>query len=184
MIAGKSLAGLKTMTGLIKDRKIGKYYRCIAKGEAEDGLHTLKGFLRKDEEKNLVSISPERRSADDEEIVTRYRVIGRIAGFSLIEAEPVTGKTHQIRAHLASVGLPLVGDGKYGDREVNRQLKAACGLDHQLLTAVRLEFPELSDGFERLSGRIIEIPEPAEFDRVRSAIEQGMCYSKDDRRRQ
>ncbi len=170
VIAGKSLMGLKTMTGLIKERKIGKYYRCIVKGEAEDGLHILKGYLLKDEEKNLVRVSKTRRTQGDEEIETRYRTLGHMKGYSLLEAEPVTGKTHQIRAHLASEGLFVVGDTKYGDRETNRIFKDDCGLDHQLLSAVRLEFPSMPEDFERLSGRVIEIEEPKEFEAVKDVI--------------
>ncbi len=63
-----------------------------------------------------------------------------------------------------------MGDGKYGDRETNTYLKAACGLSHQLLSAVRLEFPKMPEGFERLSDRVFEIEEPGEFEAVKKAI--------------
>ena len=80
--------------------------------------------------------------------------------------ELITGKTHQIRAHLADLGHPVVGDGKYGDGTVNRRYRERYGVSSQLLHAWRMEFPELSGALSGLSGKTVEAPLPEVFGRV------------------
>ena len=83
-----------------------------------------------------------------------------------MEAELITGKTHQIRIHMASTGHPLLGDYKYGDRQWNDKYKRQFHVNSQLLYASRLEFPKLEGTFERLSGQKIEIAAPEIFDQI------------------
>ncbi|HWQ59323.1 MAG TPA: RNA pseudouridine synthase [Clostridia bacterium] len=139
----------------IKAHLIRKYYRCEVHGRPERDEAELSAWLVKDAENARVAIYDEERP-DAKRIVTRYRVLARRAETALVEVELVTGRTHQIRAHLAHAGYPLVGDDRYGDRERDR-LVAAKGL---ALLAARLElhFPEGSD-LARLEGRVISIEE-------------------------
>lgn len=177
VIAGKTLLGLQAMTELIRNRSVRKFYMCIVKGKVPQGVTHIRGFLKKDEKTNRVTISEKRTSDADERIETKYRAVRTYPGYTLVEVELLTGKTHQIRAHLASVGNPIIGDEKYGDRAVNQFFKKGCRLRSQLLTAYRLCFPEIAVSIpeteernpgaakqlNQLSGKMIDIRLPREF---------------------
>ncbi len=168
VLAGKSLAGLQAMAQLLKDRGLRKYYLCAVKGEVSE-TRRISGFLVKDERTNQVTVSRAQMPGGSE-IVTEYRPLKSwvepgIGALTLLEVELITGRTHQIRAHLASEGHPLAGDGKYGDSRFNAKLREHCGITHQLLHSSRVEFPELSGVLSGLSGRTFEAPLPERFKR-------------------
>ena len=89
---------------------------------------------------------------------------------TLVEVELITGKTHQIRAHLASEGFPLTGDPKYGNPLLNEKRKREYGITHQLLHAYRVVFPRFTGALEALSGREIRAPLPAVFRRLGGSL--------------
>ncbi|MDE7224975.1 MAG: hypothetical protein K2O34_14505, partial [Acetatifactor sp.] len=86
--------------------------------------------------------------------------------FTELEVELITGKPHQIRAHLASIGHPLIGDGKYGDTQINQLLKQRFGLRWQLLHAYQLQFPALEGTLAPLSRRSVLAPLPAYYEAI------------------
>lgn len=149
--AGKSLAGLQFLSELFHDRSLHKYYLCLVKGVLEEENY-IKGYLYKDEKTNKVTVYKEKHK-DALPIETAYRPLGNNGRATLLEVLLVTGRTHQIRAHLAGTGHPLIGDGKYGQESVNRIYREKYGLKHQLLHAYRAELPELDGKFGRLGGR-------------------------------
>ena len=167
--AGKSLAGLQMLSGVFKDRSIHKYYQCLVSGEIRD-VKTVDGWLLKDEKRNQVRILTEAeakrfggRGGDEEpkRIRTKYEPIATDGRFTLLRVTLLTGRSHQIRAHLASLGHPIVGDSKYGG--VSKVYPSGRTVKYQLLHSDRLEFPKLAEPFAYLSGRVFEAPMPGYF---------------------
>ena len=154
VIAAKNAAALRVMNEKIRADELSKYYLCAVHGHMEKRADTLTGYLKKDSDNNIVDIVREARPGY-KKIITKYRVVAERNGLSLLEVELVTGRTHQIRAHLSSIGHPLLGDGKYG---VNRGDKKR-GYKFQALYAFRLEFRFTSDGgvLNYLNGRRFEV---------------------------
>ena len=144
LVAGKTLPALQEMNRFFKERTIAKYYRCLVKGRVIKNEEYIKGYLVKDQKTNKVSIT-KKKTEEGVPIETEYCVIQSNAEVSLLEVHLITGKTHQIRAHLASIGHPIIGDYKYGDKQINEMYRQAYGLKSQLLHAYRLEMP-LSNG--------------------------------------
>lgn len=150
VIAAKTAEALRVMNEKIRNDEVRKFYLCAVHGCPKPRRATLTAWLRKNSEDNLVEISDVRKPGF-KEIITKYRVLREREDKSLLEVELVTGRTHQIRAHMAHVGHPLVGDGKYG---VNRDDREK-GYKHQALYAFRLEFAfrEDSGALQYLNGR-------------------------------
>lgn len=161
ILAGTSLWGLQTLSALLKDRTLEKYYLCLVKGRIRQP-GTLTGHLTKDTLHNRVRIGRE----EEKEIVTRYEPIAWNQDITLLKVHLVTGRTHQIRAHLASAGHPLAGDGKYGDNQWNLQLKKRYGIRCQLLHSYEMHFPVMGGEGTHLSQRRFQAPVPDNFGRL------------------
>lgn len=135
VIAAKTAAALRILNEKLKNREIQKYYLCLVHGTMPKQEDTLEGYLEKNESQNRVYIS-DKPQPGTRTIRTRYRVLEAHDGLSLLEIHLLTGRTHQIRAHMASIGHPLLGDGKYGTNALNK----GTGFDKQALCSYRLAF--------------------------------------------
>ena len=147
---GKTLFGTNTLNACLKDRSLHKYYRTIVLGEFKEPLRD-DGYLVKDATLNKVFISKD--PCDNADRIETYFVPKRynpITNITELEVELITGKSHQIRAHLASLSHPIAGDVKYSDKSQNAFYKAELGLNHQVLYAYKMIFPKLED-YEALS---------------------------------
>lgn len=178
LIAGKSLAGLQEMAELLKKRTVHKYYLCMVAGKTEK-KQLLTGYLKKDKNRNMVQVLSEAEyrkqedvSADYDRIETELIPLVTNGTETILAIRLITGKTHQIRAHLASIGLPLLGDTKYGAEvktenaaaaerfyNINRNLHLHCHLLHAYL----LQFPKLSGALLEVSEKVITVEPPARF---------------------
>lgn len=162
VIGAKTLAGSQKMSELFKDRKVKKFYRMFVKGQVEKE-EILDGYLIKDETANKVRLAKEKNVENSFFIQTRYYPVKRFSDRTLVEAELITGKSHQIRIHMAGVGHPILGDYKYGDKNWNDRYKEKYHINSQLLYACRLEFPEMEPPFEGLYKKILKAPVPPIF---------------------
>ncbi len=164
MICGKTLLGTQTMSELIRDRRVRKFYRTIVKGRFTEKMH-VKGYLARDYKTNKVFVS-EKEMPDSEAIETRFFPLKAADKYSYIEVELITGKHHQIRAHVASIGHPILGDYKYGDMNFNHMTK----IKHQFLHAYRLEFPKMDGEFHDLSKSNIVAKEPRYIEKYKELL--------------
>lgn len=163
--AGKSLVGLQELSELFHDRTVHKEYLCIVKGVLHEKKH-IKGYLYKDTKQNKVTIYKQKQK-EAQPIETVYEPLEDNGEVTLLKVGLITGRTHQIRAHLASEGHPLAGDTKYGQDAFNRRYREKYQLKHQLLHAFRLSFPDGMEGrLSDLSGKCFRAPLPAQFERI------------------
>lgn len=163
VLCGISLKGSRLLSGLIKERDIRKYYLTVVKGVLRKKA-LITGFLKKDEKTNQVRVYKE-AVPGAAPIRTGYTPLENNGEFTLLEVELITGKTHQIRAHLASEGHPVLGDEKYGDSAFNRKYRESLGVQGQLLHAYLLEFPSRPE-LLCLSGKSVFAPLPVKMREV------------------
>ena len=172
--AGKTLAALQTLSAMFRERSVRKYYLCLVYGVVS-GEKKIRAFLTKDGRTNRVTVERKKGTpnsgadiSDGKEsfIETEYRALRTDGEVTLMEVHLITGKTHQIRAHLAAEGYPIIGDYKYGNRDVNDIFRRKYGLTSQLLHSYRLCFPECEGELAELSGKEIKAPVPELFRKI------------------
>ena len=156
VIAAKTAEALRVMNEKIKNREIDKFYLAAIHGVPKKSEDTLYGFLLKDEKSNLVKVYDKNPPRGAKNIITKYKVIAKKGDSALIEVELLTGRTHQIRAHMAHIGHPLIGDGKYGINKSDRER----GYKYQALYSYKLRFSFKGEEtvLEYLNGKEFTIP--------------------------
>ena len=166
--AGKTMNGLQQLSAMIRDRKVRKFYYALVEGRMTRTEH-LKGYWSKDEATNQVVITDSARPGAAL-VETAWEPIATSRRATLLQIELITGKTHQIRAHLASIGHPILGDSKYGEHAAHPETRT-FHVRRQMLHAARMEFPADST-LPALSGKHITAPVPADFQKVIRRIKE------------
>lgn len=169
VLFGKNYKSLQILNKMIKEKNyIRKYYLTIVAGEFKKEIH-LKDNISKNEKMNRVRINNS-SSEDTKDIETIVKPIIANKDYSLVEVEIITGRTHQIRVHLASIGHPIIGDVKYGSKRVNNEVEKRFGLKSQLLHSYKLYFDKTLDELAYLDDKTIEIDFPMEYNSIKNQL--------------
>ncbi|MCR5539695.1 MAG: RluA family pseudouridine synthase [Ruminococcus sp.] len=156
VICAKNAESLRVLNQKVKDRELEKLYLCVTAGIPNKKSAELKAFHRRDEKTKVVRVE-DKPFPGSKTMITRYKTLAenKQSGLALLEVDLVTGRTHQIRAHLAHIGYPLLGDGKYGSNKINR----ALGVKTQALCSYKLTFRFTTESgcLEYLDGKSFEV---------------------------
>ena len=154
VIAAKNATALRDINERIRENLLSKFYLCAVHSRPQKKSATLKDFLIKNSNTNTVRVL-KNSSKGAKEIITVYSTVdyNPSRDISLLEVELITGRTHQIRAHMASIGNPLLGDGKYGSIEKDKKL----GYKHQALYSYKLRFGKSDDSLAYLNGKEFKV---------------------------
>ena len=165
VICAKTLPASRAVSSLLKNRGLEKYYHLIAAGKMPE-RGEIEGWLVKDGQTNQVTVYQRQvQGSAYSRTLCRTLCYSKERDISLVEAQLITGKTHQLRAHLASIGHPILGDPKYGTEPLRRKW-AAAGIHRQLLHCCRVVFPETDGCLSPVSGRTFICADPAVFQQI------------------
>lgn len=169
VIFGKNNKTLQSLNKMIREKDyISKFYLTIVSGQLKKELQ-LKDKMEKDRTNNTVSVSS-LDASDGKVMETIARPLKTAKGFTLVEVELVTGRTHQIRAHLASAGYPVIGDAKYGNQSINQKISKQFGLNTQFLHAYRLKFENGIEPIEYLKGKEVISQLPLNLQQIKESL--------------
>lgn len=167
LLAGISLAGSQELSRMLRERSLEKYYLTLVVGTMKEPVEAV-AYLKKDKTENRVQVSGH-LTQDASRIETHYRPLKWNEEYTLLEVKLITGKSHQIRAHLAYLGHPVLGDARYGSREQNLEFRRRFGIQNQFLHAYRVVFPVMKEPLSAVSGMECRAPLPGKY---REALRQ------------
>ena len=164
VMVGKSLQATQAIHEMLRTHEISKYYMSIVLGRVAKPI-TLKGFHEKNEFRNQVSISKDYIKGS-KEVETRILPLQPNGRYTLIEVQLVTGKTHQIRAHLATINHPIIGDPKYGNKAENEYFLQKYSLRHQFLCAYKIKFEVCVEPLGYLENKVFTVGAPPLYSQI------------------
>lgn len=167
VIFGKNFESLKLLNEMIRERKIEKYYLALVKGRITDGNY--EAFIYKDEGENISKVF-EKRMPNTKRIEMKVKTIQSCGTFSLVELDLVTGRSHQLRAHLSYLGNPIIGDSKYGENKLNSFFINKYGLNYQFLYAYKVIFKNCPDKLSYLENKTIAETLPPIFKKIKNDV--------------
>lgn len=168
IIGAKNYQSLKAINDAMRETQIGRFYKTIVKGRIVKDFQA-EGYLSKDEDRNMVEISDE-NSEGSKKIITNINVLKYNMDYTLLEVELITGRTHQIRGHLSSLGYPIIGDRKYGNKTINKKFELDYNLDNQWLHGYKVVFNGLSQPLEYLNGKSFESKMENKYERIAAEL--------------
>lgn len=167
VIFGKNFQSLKALNEMIRDRKINKYYMALVKGRLKEGSY--QAYILKNEINNMSEISKDEKPKS-KRIAMDVKVLDTVGSYSLLELQLITGRSHQLRAHLAFLGNEVIGDPKYGDKKINNFFTNKYGLDFQFLYAYKLIFKNCPKELEYMENKTITETLPPIFKKVKKDV--------------
>lgn len=167
VLFGKTFEGLRLLNEAIRENKIEKYYNTLVKGKIKDGLYS--GYIKKDENNNVSQIF-DKKVQGSKEISMEVKTIQTNGAYSFLEIHLITGRSHQIRAHLAYLGNAVVGDNKYGDKKLNSFFDNKYGLNYQYLYAYKLIFRNVGGKLDYLKNKTIPASLPPLFKKIKQDV--------------
>lgn len=167
VIFGKSFEGLRGVNEMIREEKVEKYYNALVTGKIKDGLYT--GYIHKNEEANISKIHDE-PAKDRKAIAMEVKTLKTNGAYSFLEINLITGRSHQIRAHLSHLGTPIIGDNKYGNKKLNSFFTNKFGLECQILYAYKIIFREATGKLEYLTNKTVIESLPPIFKKIKNDV--------------
>lgn len=167
VIFGKNYEALKALNEMIRERKVKKYYLALVSGKIKDGKY--EAYISKDEGKNLSQVSLTSKK-DTKKISMDVKTVQTCGIYSLLEIELITGRSHQIRAHLSFLGNPILGDSKYGNPKVNSFFVNKYGVDYQFLYAYKLIFKDCPEKLEYMENKTIAAALPPVLKKIKNDV--------------
>lgn len=164
VLVGKTIPALQSLSNMLHTKEISKYYMCIVLGRITAPM-ILKGYHKRQAGKNEVSITTEYVEGA-KSVETRILPLKTNGRYTLVEVQLVTGKTHQIRAHLSQIGHPIIGDPKYGDALENQYFEQKYQLKCQILCAYKVKFELCEPPLEYLQDRVFTVPAPKIYSEI------------------
>lgn len=167
VIFGKNFESLKILNEMIRERKIKKYYCALVKGRIKDGIY--EAYISKNEDNNISKIFDFNRPGT-KKIAMEVKTVQSDGLYSFLEIELITGRSHQLRAHLAHLGNPIIGDSKYGDKKLNSFFNNKYGLNYQYLYSYKLLFKECPKKLEYMENKTIGESLPPIFKKIKNDV--------------
>lgn len=164
IVGAKNYDALKEINKAFKSSEVRRFYKTIVSGTVEKSIRAI-AYLSKDEDRNLVKVY-QRDGEGLKKIETHINVLDNKNGYSLLEVELKTGRTHQIRAHLSALGYPIIGDRKYGKKEINNKFYEKYELEDQWLHGYKIEFHGLEASMEYLNGKTFTSQADKEYKKI------------------
>lgn len=164
---GKNFASLKLLNEMIRERSIEKYYMAVVRGRIKDGIY--EGYIRKDEDANISEVY-DTQMPNTKKIAMEVKNIESCGTFSLIDINLLTGRSHQLRAHLSHLGNSIIGDSKYGDKKMNSFFNNKYGLDYQFLYAYKAIFKNCPEELSYMENKTIAESLPPVLKKIKKDI--------------
>ena len=167
VVFGKNFEALKLLNEMIRERKVKKYYMALVVGKIKDGVY--EAYISKNENKNISEVSLTSRK-DSKKISMEVKTIETCGLYSLLEIDLITGRSHQIRAHLSFLGNPIVGDSKYGKGKINSFFFNKYGIDYQYLYAYKLIFRDSVGKLQYLENKTVAEALPPVLKKIKNDV--------------
>lgn len=167
VLFAKNFQATKILNEMIREKDLQKYYVALVKGRIKDGLY--EGYIKKNEEKNISKVY-EKNVPNSKKISMEIKTLETVGSFSFIEINLITGRSHQIRAHLSYLGNSIIGDSKYGDKKLNSFFDNKFGLEFQFLYAYKYVFKNCSGELEYLENKSVTAALPPMFKKIKKDV--------------
>jgi 23S rRNA pseudouridine955/2504/2580 synthase len=167
VIFGKTFESLKLLNEMIRERKIKKYYVALVKGRIAD--KNYEAYIYKNEDENISKVFNEEKP-DTKKIAMQVKTIQSCGTFSFVEMDLITGRSHQLRAHLAHLGNPIIGDSKYGEKKLNSFFVNKYGLNYQFLYAYKLIFKDCPEKLAYMENKTLGESLPPIFKKIKNDV--------------